>query len=61
MIYAIETVVPLIDLGQRNTWYVDSNARHGALYDTWLTLATIAGWILSIVLVLSFSRLGRTS
>ncbi|MEL6984046.1 MAG: hypothetical protein AAFO29_16600, partial [Actinomycetota bacterium] len=60
-IYAIETVVPLIELGQRQAWRVDSTARFGPLYDIWLTFATIAGWTLSTVFVLSFSRLGRTS
>lgn len=60
-IYAIETVVPLIELGQRQTWRVDATARFGSLYDIWLTFATIAGWTLSTVFVLSFSRLGRTS
>ena len=61
MIYAIETVVPLVDLGQRNTWYVLSSASHGSLYDAWLAFATLAGWALSTVFLLSFSRLGRSS
>jgi hypothetical protein len=60
-IYAVETVVPLIDLGQRGTWHVDSTARFGPLYELWLTFATVAGWTLSSVFVLSFSRLGRTT
>jgi hypothetical protein len=60
-VYAIETVVPLIELGQRGTWHVDSTARHGRLYELWLTFAAITGWILSTVFVLSFSRLGRTT
>jgi len=60
-VYAIETVAPLIDLGQRNTWRVDSSARFGGLYEFWLTFATIAGWTLTTVFLLSFSRLGRTT
>ena len=61
MIYAIETVVPLVDLGQRSTWYVQSSSRHGTIYDVWLTVSTLAGWALSTVFLLSFSRLGRSS
>jgi hypothetical protein len=61
MIYSIETVVPLVDLGQRSTWYVESTKRHGTLYDVWLTFATLAGWALSTVFLLSFSRIGRSS
>lgn len=61
LIYAIETVVPLVDLGQRGTWYVRSSAAHGTLYDVWFTIATLSGWALSTVFLLSFSRLGRSS
>ncbi len=60
-VYAIETVAPLIDLGQRGTWRVDSSTRFGGLYELWLTFATIAGWTLTTVFLLSFSRLGRTA
>lgn len=60
-IYAIETVVPLIEFDQRNTWRVDSTARLGWLYQAWLTAATVTGWVLSSVFVLSFARLGRTN
>ena len=61
MIYAIETVIPLVDLGQRSTWRVESTARFGGLYDAWLTVATLAGWALSTIFLLSFSRLGRST
>lgn len=60
-IYALETVAPLVDLGQRDVWHVDGNARFGWLYEVWLTFATLAGWALTTVFVLSFSRLGRTT
>ncbi|MGF1596169.1 MAG: hypothetical protein ACFCVK_04445 [Acidimicrobiales bacterium] len=60
-VYAVETVVPLLELDQRATWHVDSSSRTGSLLHTWLTVATISGWTLSSVFVLSFSRLGRTS
>ena len=31
------------------------------IYDVWLTFATLAGWALSTVFLLSFSRIGRST
>ena len=59
--YAIETVVPLLDLGQRSTWYPQPTTTSGKLYEAWLTFASVVGWTLSSIFILSFSRLGRTS
>ena len=58
-LYAAGTVVPLVSLGQRTTWYADARAPHGTLVDWWLTGATPAGWVLSTVFVLSFAGLSR--
>ncbi|MEU4238569.1 hypothetical protein [Actinoplanes sp. NPDC026619] len=58
--YAVDTVVPLIDLHQRATWYPDSE-RHGALLEWLLNLCTILGWVASTVFALSFTRLVRSS
>ncbi len=58
--YAVDTVVPLIDLHQRSTWYpVDE--RDGPLLGWALNLCTILGWAASTVFALSFTRLGRAS
>jgi hypothetical protein len=58
--YAIDTVVPLIDLHQRDTWY-PTGEHGGALLVIWLNLCTILGWVASTVFALSFTRLGRSS
>lgn len=59
-LYAVDTVVPLISLEQRATWYPDPQTRYGEVMVWWLDLATILGWLLSSVFVLSLARLSRT-
>jgi hypothetical protein len=61
VLYAVDTVVPLISLGQRSTWFASPHARHGTLAEWWLNLATLAGWLLSTVYVLSFTRFARSA
>ncbi|MEU7875675.1 hypothetical protein [Dactylosporangium sp. NPDC049140] len=61
VLYAIDTVVPLISLGQRTTWYPSPHARHGTLTEWWLNLATLAGWVLSSLYLLSFTRFARSA
>jgi hypothetical protein len=57
--FAADTVVPLVSLEQRATWYADFRAPWGRFMDVWLNLATIVGWLLSSVFVLSFTRFVR--
>ncbi|MEK8106443.1 hypothetical protein NKG94_16705 [Micromonospora sp. M12] len=58
--YAVDTVVPLIDLHQRSTWY--PVVEHGGLLLEWLlNLCTILGWVASTVFAVSFTRFGRAS
>jgi hypothetical protein len=59
VLYAIDTVVPLISLDQRSTWYPDPHVRNGELMLWWLNLATMLGWLLSSIFVLSLARLSR--
>lgn len=59
--YAVDTVIPLVTLGQRNAWYPNRAAPWGAAVDTWLNLATLLGWALSSIFLLSFTRLARTA
>jgi hypothetical protein len=60
-LYAIDTVIPLISLDQRSTWYPDSRLPDGTLMTWWLNAATILGWLLSSIFVLSLARLARSS
>ena len=61
VLYAIDTVVPLISLDQRTTWYPDPQARGGLFLVWWLNLATLLGWLLSSIFVLSLARLSRST
>ncbi|HTP14335.1 MAG TPA: hypothetical protein VLW44_08480 [Streptosporangiaceae bacterium] len=61
VLYAIDTVVPLISLDQRTTWYPDPDAPGGQFMLWWLNLATLLGWLLSSIFVLSLARLSRSS
>ncbi len=61
VLYAIDTVIPLISLDQRATWYADPDAPNGEFMLWWLNLATLLGWVLSSIFVLSLARLSRSS
>jgi hypothetical protein len=61
VLYAIDTVVPLVSLDQRATWYPDPSVPQGTLMQWWLNLATILGWLLSSIFALSLARLARAS
>ena len=49
VLYAIDTVIPLISLDQRSTWYPDPHVPGGELVLWWLNLATMLGWLLSSI------------
>jgi hypothetical protein len=61
VLYAIDTVIPLVSLDQRATWYPDPNAQDGAFMQWWLNAATLLGWLLSSIFVLSLTRLSRSA
>jgi hypothetical protein len=61
VLYAIDTVIPLVSLDQRATWYADPNAQDGAFMQWWLNAATLLGWLLSSIFVLSLTRLSRSA
>ncbi len=61
VLYAIDTVLPLISLDQRSTWYPDPSVRYGTFMQWWLNAATLLGWLLSSIFVLSLARLARTT
>lgn len=57
-LYAIDTVVPLIDLGQRTTWYPSGHG--GRLVSVVFNVCTILGWFASTIFALSITRLVRS-
>lgn len=61
LLYAVDTVVPLIALEQRSTWYPDRFVPGGRVVEWWLNLATVMGWLLSSIFLLSFARLARNA
>ena len=61
VLYAIDTVIPLVSLDQRSTWYPNPHVRDGAFMQWWLNTATLLGWLLSSIFVLSLARLARTT
>ena len=60
VLYAIDTVVPLIALDQRSTWYPNHFEPWGSVVEWWLNLAAVAGWTLSSIFLLSLARLARS-
>ena len=59
--YAIDTVIPLVTLDQRTTWYPDPHTHYGTIMEWWLNTATILGWLLSSIFVLALARLARST
>ena len=59
--FAIDTVVPLVELGQRSTWHADGSTCTGRALEAVVVLATLLGWSASTLFALSFSRLVRTT
>lgn len=60
VLFAIDTVVPLIDLEQRRSWHADGTRSTGRTLEWALGLATVLGWTLSSVYLLSFARFNRS-
>ena len=59
LLYAIDTVIPLVSLDQRSTWHPDAHAPDGTVMQWWLNAATVLGWLLSSIFVLSLASLAR--
>jgi hypothetical protein len=57
-LYAVDTVVPLIDLGQRTTWY--PSGERGRIFSAVFNACTILGWFASTVFAFSITRLVRS-
>jgi hypothetical protein len=61
VLYAVDTVIPLMSLDQRATWYPDHTQPYGWPVEWWLNLSTVIGWVLSSIALLSFARLARAT
>jgi len=61
VLYTIDTVVPLVSLDQRSVWYPDPQLPYGSFMQWWLNMATLLGWLLSSIFVLSLARLSRNA
>ncbi len=59
--YAVDTVIPLVTLGQRSSWYANPRAPAGLALEWWLNTATLIGWLLTSIFLLAFTRLARTT
>ncbi|MFF0245486.1 hypothetical protein ACWEU6_13160 [Streptosporangium sandarakinum] len=59
LFYTVDTVIPLVSLGQRATWYPETRSSAGRWVSASLNVAGLLGWLLSTVVVLSFARLAR--
>lgn len=60
LLYAIDTVIPLVSLDQRSTWHPDAHAPDGTVMQWWLNAATVLDWLLSSIFVLSLASLARS-
>ncbi len=47
--------VPLVSLDQRSTWHPDASAADGTFMQWWLNAATVLGWLMSSIFVLSLA------
>jgi hypothetical protein len=65
-IYALDILVPLIDLGQRSAWVPDRSQDDGGWFANdgrWLAAATwatsVVGWVLATLVAAGFTQLIR--
>lgn len=56
-VYALDTVLPIVDFGERDQWTVNVDEPWSWLYGTSIWLAIAAGWILSTMLLAAAARL----
>ncbi len=60
LVYSIEVMTPIIDLGQRQYWVPDSTTEPWGMVLAWLVwLSIILGWTLTTMVVAGFSNLIR--
>jgi hypothetical protein len=59
-LYAADTVLPVVDLGESDSWRADSSQPWGSIYRATAVAAIVAGWILSTAIVAALARLARS-
>ena len=59
LVYAIDTLVPVVDLGQRGRWTPDQSTSSGRRLAaaTWIT--SLLGWVLATLVAASFTQVTR--
>ena len=55
-LFSLDTVLPLVDLGQTSTWRPYRGARFGSLVEVGLDAASILGWVFVSIGVVAFAR-----
>jgi hypothetical protein len=59
-LYAADTVLPVVDLGESDSWRADPSQPWGSVYRATAVAAIVAGWILSTAIVAALARLARS-
>lgn len=60
LLYAADTVIPLVDLGQRKTWVPDTNTYVGRFLSYFLDVMRIAGWLFAAAITFAVARIFQT-
>jgi hypothetical protein len=56
VLYALDTIVPLVDLDQRSTWRVDGNTSGAGLLQFALDAARLVGWLVAAAVTFVIAR-----
>jgi hypothetical protein len=59
LVYALESVLPVVNLHQREYWQSSAATASGRRAGTFTTVATIAGWILVTLVLAGFTNAVR--
>ncbi len=59
--FAVDAVVPLVDLGQTDTWHASGVGSGAKIFGHFLRGAQIAGWATSAIAALSIAQIGNRS
>jgi hypothetical protein len=58
--YSLDTLLPVLDLGQKSFWRPDPSGRSGTLAINYFYFQAIVGWALSLLAVAGFSGLVKS-
>jgi hypothetical protein len=57
--YTIETVIPVLDLGERTAWEIDTTAPYAQLAQALQYVLDLLGWVLGLLVVAAVSGVAR--